>query len=83
MTQDELKTFVLRLRCCSSEKASELASKLAKGNKCDTKELTILNGLITTLLPYVVDGENNCIDEDEYDLIVSNARQICRICDCE
>lgn len=83
MTQTELRTFVFRLRCCSSEKASELALKLAKGNKCNTKELTILNGLISTLLPYEVDGDYNCIDTDEYESIVDHARQICKICDCE
>lgn len=83
MTQDELRTFVLRLRCCSSDKAYQLATKLINGSKCNTKELTMLNGIITSLLPYVVDSENNCLTEDEYTTVVDTARQICKLCDCE
>lgn len=83
MLQSELITLVLDLKCCSSTLAYNIAFNIINGDKlCNIDKLIFLNDYIEILLKYNIEGEN-CINEDEFETIVDNAKQICSLCDCE
>lgn len=83
MTQEELVVLILKLKCCSSTLAFNIAFNMINGDKtCKIDNLILLNDSIQVLLKYEINGEN-CIDEDQFNTIVDNATQICQICNCE
>lgn len=83
MTQPELVTLVLELKCCSSTLAFNVAFNMINGDKnCKINNLILLNDYIDVLLKYDIEG-TNCITSEEFDTIVDNATQICKLCDCE
>lgn len=83
MTQQELITLVLDLKCCSARLSSIAAINIINGKKtCDLTKLMLLNDYIDLLLKYDIDGVN-CLIEEEFEQIVDNSKQICVFCDCE
>lgn len=84
MTQDELIELMVRLMCCSSTMASEIATNLANGEGfCDITNLIILNDIINQLKRYdTTEGATNCLTEEEFEDMVTNAKNACMVCDC-
>jgi hypothetical protein len=85
MTQEELTDLLIRLMCCSSYMANDIATNLANGEGfCDLTNLIILNDIIDQLKRYdTTTDATNCLTEDEFDTMVTNAKNACIICDCE
>lgn len=84
MTQEELIELILRLMCCSSSMAEEIAINLANGEGfCDMTNLIILNNIIKQLQRYDTTADaTNCLTEEEFEDMVTNAKNACVICDC-
>ncbi len=83
MTQEELIELILDLRCCSARLAYNIAENMINGDKsCKVTNLMLLNDNIDSLLRYEIDG-SNCTTEDEFEVILDNAKQICKICNCD
>jgi hypothetical protein len=87
MTQDELKIYILKLKCCSAKLADKYVNDLIIGNitiDCyNFQKLIILNNSIKELLKYnIVDTTNNCLSEDNFDTLINNTTDICSVCNC-
>jgi len=83
MTQTQLNNLIIKLKCCSSVKADEMASAAKIGQCINYKELVLLNDYINVLQHYTLDDlTQNCLDETEFDNIVVQAKSICELCDC-
>jgi len=87
MTQVELKSIIVRLKCCSAEQAYTLSINLTNGDtSCKSKidNVLLLNDYIDLLLKYdLSEGAINCLTSDEFENILNNAKTICKLCDCE
>lgn len=83
MTQTELNNLIIKLKCCFADKAYLLSNNLSIGGCDNYKELSILEDYIQELQEYeLVNTDDNCLDNDQFEDIVENARNICDLCDC-
>jgi hypothetical protein len=83
MTNEKLNNIIIKLRCCASVLADEIATNLAKGG-CDlTVRLIILEDSIALLKKYNLDNEDlNCLTYDEFEAVLQNAVDLCKLCNC-
>lgn len=83
MTNTKLNNIIIKLRCCASVLADEIATSLAKGG-CDLSiRLIILEDSISLLMKYDLDNEDlNCLTYDEFEAVLQNAVDICGLCNC-
>ena len=86
ITQNELSVIIYRLECCSAEKANELVTCLTNGDKKYKIKLNNLMYLIEgikLLLKYnTSDINKNCLSEDDFNKILDNTTNICKLCNC-
>jgi len=83
MTQTQLNNLIIKLKCCSSVKADEMATDAKKGHCINYKELVILNDYIEALQEYNLDDlTQNCLDEEEITNVINQSKSICSLCDC-
>ena len=88
MTQDELKTYILKLKCCSAKLADKYINDLIIGNitiDCyKFEKIIIFNNSIKELLKYnIVDKTKNCLSEDDFNILINNTTDICSVCNCK
>lgn len=83
MTQEQLETLIIKLKCCSATLAAQIATNLSVG-KCDNSiQLILLNDYIRQLLVYTLDDlTRNCLDDEQIENIVEQSKEICDLCDC-
>lgn len=92
MTKLELQTYILKLKCCSAKLADKYVNDLIIGNitiDCyNFQKLIILNNSIKELLKYrikSIDKPNepeNCLSEDDFNILINNTTDICSVCNC-
>lgn len=90
MTAEKLNNIIIKLKCCSANMTKILADNLLKGSCDNSEEIFILNSYIEELLVYYskLSAEENtffsytCLDEDQYENIINQAKNICELCDC-
>lgn len=86
MTSTNLNIILTNAVCCSSEQAVKVSKLLTSGSLCAKAEvikLKLLNDYIEVLKCYNVDSENNCLSEEDFDIIVNNLMRVCDICHCQ
>lgn len=84
MTTEELRLLLQNLLCCSVKLADKISTNLQIGNCDETNKLIILNSYIQILEFYnLEDSTLNCINEDEFNIIINKATNICNLCDCD
>ena len=82
MTQTELDALILTFKCCSGELGNEITNSLYIGSCDRSNELILLIGYIEALGRYEIDGEDNCLEEEDYNKIIIKAKNICNTCGC-
>lgn len=83
MTIQELDLLLQNLLCYSVRLADKISTNLQIGNCDDSNKLILLVAYIDLLAFYNLEDLNlNCIDEDEFDIIVVKSKNICNLCDC-
>ena len=80
MTSQDLNNLLTKLKCCSARLTNNLATNLSIGGCNNYKEIVILNSYIDKLLVYL--NEDRCLDEEQYENIVNQSKNICELCDC-
>lgn len=82
MTQTQLNNIIIKTKCCFARLADELATQLSIGGCDNYKELAILEDYIEQLQKYNLESETNCLNTDQIENIIEQAKNICDLCDC-
>lgn len=82
MTQAQLDTLVTDLKCCSGKLANEIANSLYIGGCDRSKELVLLIGYIGAIELYDLLSTDNCLEEDDFNKLITLAKKICNTCGC-
>jgi hypothetical protein len=84
MTDTQIYTLLVRLKCCAANYADSISTKLQYGACDETIKLFLLNGFIELIQKWDNDDDaSNCMTEDQFDDAVTKAKNICRLCDCD
>lgn len=86
MTQSTYNTILTNAFCCISTYATKVSKLLSLGNKCATKEiikLKLLIDYVEVFSCYNINTTDNCLSEDNFNIIKSKIMDICDICECQ
>lgn len=83
MTLQDQYILLIRLKCCSANLADKISTYLQYGSCNNTNELIFLNGGIELIQNYDVENvDTNCLNEIEFENIVTQSTNICNLCNC-